>query len=132
MIQSRKMMALAIVFVSTAALANDQPPRFKAGEWQIEISQDGGATFKDSQSKREDGNTSIRAEQPKMVATRCIEEHEAVLSPALLAPGCSVSNLTYTPNGMKADLSCANGSMPMTGSISMTIKDNGEAISGFR
>lgn len=127
-----KPIALLIIALSTTALAKDEAPRFKAGEWQIEITQGGGATFKDSKSKREDGTTSISSERPTQVVTRCFKKKETVLTPEMLAPGCTASNVASTPSGMKADLSCGNVSMTMTGSVSMTIENGGKKMSGFQ
>ena len=127
-----KPIVLVLIAASTMALAKDETPRFKAGEWQIEISQGGGATFKDSKSKREDGNTSISSERPKQVVTRCFKKKETVLTPEVLAPGCKASNVESTATGMKADLSCGNMSMTMTGSVEMTISDGGKKMRGFQ
>ena len=132
MIPARKAATVAMLCVSTAALASDQAPLFQPGEWQFELSQEGGATYKDGKSEREDGTSSVSTETPTQTGKRCITKEQAKLDPALFAPGCSATQVTYTATTMKAELTCGNPAMPMTGNVSMTITDDGTKISGFQ
>ena len=126
----RKAFALGVVLSSTTALSKDDVPVFKAGEWEIAMSQEGGATYKDG--KQESGTSSIDADRPKQVGTRCFKKKEARLTPEQFVPGCTATNVTYTRNEMKADISCPNRAMEMTGSIRMTITDEGTKMNGFQ
>jgi len=129
---ARKMIALSALLLGTGALANDTAPRFEAGEWEITVSQDGGASYKDSKSTHESGTSSIREERPKQVGKRCFKAKEAMLSPDMFGPGCTASNVTYTATTMKAALTCKNPAMAMGGSIAMRISDKGKTMSGFQ
>ena len=129
---ARKAMALSALFLGTAALASDTAPRFEAGEWEITVSQDGGASYKDSKSAHESGTSSIREERPKQVGKRCFKAKEAILSPDMFGPGCTASDVTYTATTMKAALTCNNPAMTLGGSISMRISDKGKTMSGFQ
>ncbi|NJM49981.1 MAG: DUF3617 family protein [Sphingomonadales bacterium] len=127
-----RIMALLAILPATTALCMDTAPHFEHGEWQIEMSQGGSATYKDSKNERENGNSSIREDRPKQVGTLCIAEQDAKLLPELFAPACRISNVVYKAKEMKADLYCGNLSMPMKGSLSMTIYKDGKELSGFQ
>ncbi|APG62878.1 hypothetical protein LPB140_08845 [Sphingorhabdus lutea] len=127
-----RVLPIFIIFPATTALCMDQMPTFTPGEWEITTQQEAGATYKDSNSKREGGFSSIKEDKPKQVIKMCVTKDHAKLSPQLFAPKCQFSNAVYSEKEMKADLNCSNPSMPMQGNIRMTILNGGKEISGFQ
>ncbi|MFC4292078.1 DUF3617 domain-containing protein [Sphingorhabdus arenilitoris] len=128
MIRAQIIAPVVLAITASAALAADQAPSFQPGQWSFEITQDGSASYKDGSQK--DGNGRITQDAPKQTGSICIKPDDARLLPELFAPACRISNASYGPVSMRAEISCGDLSLPMTGSLNMALYEDGKTISG--
>ncbi|NHK26884.1 DUF3617 family protein [Parvularcula flava] len=111
------------IIVAHAAQERTTAPEIKPGKWEMTSTMTQSSTT---------GQTTTNLPEQVNTTTQCVKKDNAVLYPEFFLPmGCSFTGATYTDNSMNVSASCGSAGVTMTGSVSASIRDDGNTITSF-